>query len=137
MAWYKLYLKISNYCLIANNIRVNDNFERSFHRYQPEANLESVDRPDQETVPESETTRESNRVLELLNPHSIDMPVNFYKFENMITLSSLVRRLDETSSKNLYAALSCSSNETTDTFISDLVWCCFILYFKNFKNKIF
>lgn len=144
VAWFKLYLKVSSYCLIANNIRVNDNFEiaTSSHVVKSEANLaDSADNVAHEhhksenynqTVESSQqlelqtTARESNRVLELLNPRSIEMPVNFYKFENMITLSSLMRRLDKTIDQNLYAALSCSQNETNDTFLSDLVqfFCC-------------
>lgn len=106
ISWYKLYLKISNYCLIANNIKVNDNFDNS------QVTTENSD----------ETTKDAtNKIFELLNARSLEMPVNFYKFENMVTLSSLIRRLNDCESKSLYSGLSCSINETNDTFLSDLV----------------
>lgn len=110
MAWYKLYLKISKYCLIANNIKVNDNFDKN--------ELNKNERGDEKTT---ELISKETKIMEQLNPESLKMPVNFYKFENMITLSSLNQNFGENERRNLYNGISCSFNETSDSFISDLV----------------
>jgi hypothetical protein len=73
-------------------------------------------------APPTGNIENQNRLHDLLNPSTLIMPVNFYKFENMITLSSLTRRLEENQSRNLLNGLACSHSETSnDTFISDLV----------------
>lgn len=106
--------------MIGNNIRVNNNFDRNPAK-KSDANLETDKIENLEQPEQTEQTSSSNRLIELLDPRSNEMPVNFYKFENMVTLSTLIEKLDQSTNRNLYTALSCNTNETNDTFISDLV----------------
>lgn len=101
LPWYKLYLKVGKYCLLGNHVKVNENIDAAVVTKA----AENVD----------------TKIPDLLSPHSLNMPVNIYKFENTITYTGLTNRLAENESKNLLNALSCSQNETDDTFLSDLV----------------
>jgi hypothetical protein len=63
----------------------------------------------------------------LLNYVPLNMPVTFFKFENTITVSSVIDQIKENRNKGNYSGLSCSYNETDDTFLSDLVSFYFML----------
>lgn len=47
--------------------------------------------------------------------------VSFFKYESTITMTSFIDQIKENKDKGLYNGISCSYNETDDTFISDLV----------------
>ena len=49
------------------------------------------------------------------------MPVSFFKYENSANVTSLINKIKDNDDKKLYHGLSCSSNETDDSFLSDLV----------------
>ncbi len=59
-----------------------------------------------------------------INYSPLNMPVTFFKFESTITVSSIVDQIKENKNKGYYSGISCSYNETDDTFLSDLV--CFL-----------
>ena len=61
-------------------------------------------------------TMESNKTK-----HSLLMPLNFFKFENTITVSSLAKQTQVHAGKKLAVGMTCGFNETDDSFISDLV----------------
>jgi len=48
-------------------------------------------------------------------------PVNFYKFENTATVSSLIENVNTNRQERLLSGLSCSNNESDDSFLTDLV----------------
>lgn len=49
------------------------------------------------------------------------MPLNFYKFESSLTITDFVKSFNESKEANLLNGVSCSSNESMDSFITDLV----------------
>lgn len=49
------------------------------------------------------------------------MPVSFFKYENSANVTSLINKIKDNDDKKLYHGLSSSSNETDDSFLSDLV----------------
>lgn len=114
-------------------MRVNDNLEKNEH-LETRTGLEGDHVDNNENGLEAETnTARQNRLIELLDQRSIEMPVNFYKFENMTTLSGVLRKVDNTHERNLYAGLGCGLNETNDTFISDLVITKFLFFWLLFN----
>ena len=70
-----------------------------------------------------EKTIDLSKIKNLIKPATmpIMMPVNFYKYENRTTITSLSKAIEENRDENLFNGLSCSWNETDDCFIADLV----------------
>ncbi len=65
----------------------------------------------------------SNKTKEIpKHTPSVIMPLNFFKFENANTVTSLVGQLKDNQNKKLLTGLSCSANEPEDSFLTDLVF---------------
>lgn len=63
-----------------------------------------------------------SKVPDILKPvNPIYMAVNFLKYDNSINVTGMCFKLKEIESKRLYTGLMCNTNETDDSFISDLV----------------
>ena len=123
LAWYKLHARLSEQCLIACTVKNSDHFDQTVanmvtERQSNNSNMEKISDVD-------ETARTEINII-VTKPAAaptipINMPVNFYKFENTLTVSSLIEQVKENTAKGKYSGMSCSYNETDDTFISDLV----------------
>jgi hypothetical protein len=51
----------------------------------------------------------------------LKMPVNFYKYENTTTITDTINQIEKIKEKtDLLTGFSCSTNETSDSFIVDL-----------------
>lgn len=122
LAWYKLHARLSEQCLIACTVKNSDHFDQTVanmvtERQSNNSNMEKISDVD-------ETARTEINII-VTKPAAaptipINMPVNFYKFENTLTVSSLIEQVKENAAKGNYSGMSCSYNETDDTFISDL-----------------
>lgn len=105
IAWYKLYSRLSKYCLVANNFKFNDTEEKA-----EDTEILQAHSPIETKLPEI-----------LRPPNSVIMPVNFYKFQNATNVSHISKIFKENDEKNLMSGLSCGLNENDDNFIVDLV----------------
>ena len=126
MAWYKLYSRLSKQCLIANNLRINDNLNPNPEEVSVEAEIDGGEKLSNASTDQGKTgVAEPQKLPDSLKQSpSIIMPVNFYKFEHAATVTSLISHIRETqkkSSEPLYTGISCGFNESEDTFLSDLV----------------
>ena len=49
------------------------------------------------------------------------MPLNFYKYENAMTVTNFISTIKDNQTKKLLSGLSCGVNESDDSFLTDLV----------------
>ena len=82
------------------------------------AALEPVASDSQSKINESLNSNKSKEVPK--STPSVQMPVNFYKFENATTVTNLVGQLKDNQNKKLLTGLCCSTNEPDDSFLTDL-----------------
>ncbi|CAF0987210.1 unnamed protein product [Brachionus calyciflorus] len=108
IAWYRLNLRISKFCLLANNLRLSD--------------ISSHENKNSETSENNDVISPiDNKIPDILKPSSsLIMPVNFYKFENATNVTHIGGLLSDINEKKLFSGLSCSLNETDDDFLADL-----------------
>jgi uncharacterized radical SAM superfamily Fe-S cluster-containing enzyme len=52
---------------------------------------------------------------------SVTMPLNFYKYENAMTVTNFISTIKDNQTKKLLSGLSCGVNESDDSFLTDLV----------------
>ena len=121
MACYKLISRVGKTCIIANVVNSSD-YETTFNstlsssvaqiQSKPNNNQDAASNPNQSHIEESNT-------LALV-------PLNFYKFECSLTVTDFIKSFNENKGKHSLNGISCSANESMDSFISDLV--CFKLF---------
>ena len=122
LAWYKLYSRVSKHCLIANTLKVNDLNETKQHDDNDDEEIKKIENLNSEGKQDSNKIPDQSKILESIKPTStIIMPVNFLKYENSANVTSFISKIRENDEKKLYHGVSCSLNETEDSFLSDLV----------------
>ena len=113
ISWYKLLTRISKHCMIASTLKTNDFFNRNILKKMIEGETDSQQQ-------DLENLQECEKMLLATKKSLIPMPVNFYRYENSVTITSFIDQINENKAKCLNG-LSCNYNETDDSFISDLV----------------
>ncbi len=124
MACYKLISRIGKTCIIANVLNSSD-FDTAFNttlsasvtqiQSKPNSSQEAASNPNQSHHEESNS--------------QASVPLTFLKFECSVTVTDFIKNFNER--KNSLNGISCTANESLDSFTSDLVW--FLDYFlKNF-----
>jgi hypothetical protein len=93
---------------VANNLKSPEHLDEKSEKLLNELQLKGAD---------------VSKVVSLVSPPQLppSMPVNFYKYENKVTVTGLARLLRDNRSGGLVNGLSCSVNETEDSFLADLV----------------
>ena len=124
LAWYKLYSRLSEQCLIANTVKNSDLFDfKVSELVNNETHFNLGGLPEHRLSKDCELS--SSKITDIniaMKPYApLTMPVSFYKFENTTTVTNLIEQFKEGSNKNILNGLSCGFNETEDTFLSDLV----------------
>ncbi len=107
MSWYRLHAKTLNRCLIANNGKIT-------HEIDPKC--------DKLITEMEQMTIDMTKIKNIYKPTSIPltMPVNFYKYENNVSVKKLDNILKDNLDQSLINGLMCNSNETEDSFLTDL-----------------
>lgn len=90
--------------------------------------LEQVASDSQSKINESLNSNKSKEIPKYTP--SVQMPINFYKYENATTVTNLIAQLKEIQTRKLLAGLSCSANESDDSFLADLAVGCQATYLK-------
>jgi hypothetical protein len=129
LAWYKLHARISKQCTVASILKPNEHFNKKLSEKMMDSG-----RNDGVKVPAALESDSQSKINESLNSNSnktkeipkhtpsVIMPLNFFKFENANTVTSLVGQLKDNQNKKLLTGLSCSTNEPEDSFLTDLVF---------------
>lgn len=121
LSWYKLHTRISDQCLIACTIKNTDLFDKKISEIATDRNRQNNN---SHLSANDDTARTEINIVVTKPTQSqyvpLNVPISFYKFESTITVSSLTEQLQENSNKGNFNGISCSYNETDDTFLSDL-----------------
>lgn len=121
MSWYKLHTRLGKQCLIASYSKLNDFGELKLAESET-SNIEQEKKEKSSLeIPSTKSSQDSSLTeLEKLNI-KLRTPVNLYKFENTTTVSSLIESVNTNRNERLLSGLSCSNNESDDSFLTDLV----------------
>jgi len=109
--------------LLANTLKINDLNETKQQDDNADEEIKQIEKLDAEGKNDSTSKLpDQPKLPDSLRPTPpIVMPVSFFKYENSASVTSLVNKIKDNDDKKLSHGLSCSSNETEDGFLSDLV----------------
>ena len=108
--------------MVANTLKINDLNETKQHDDNVDEEIKQIEKLDAEGKTDSSKLPDQPKLPDSLKTtQPIIMPVSFFKYENSANVTSLINKIKDNDDKKLYHGLSCSSNETEDSFLSDLV----------------
>ncbi len=121
MSWYKLQGRLGKQCFIANYSKLNNFAElKPTERETSNTELDKMDKNSLE-IPSTKSSQDSPLTdLEKFNM-KLKTPVNLFKFENTATVSNLIDSVNINRNERILSGLSCSNNESDDSFLTDLV----------------